>query len=989
MSMKTIKMNGLKILLVISTLMAGALHAETYRVNIGGGAYTDVGGNNWTADAGCDTGNLSSNLGPIQGTLDEFLFLTNRWDSGALPEMTCSYVVQPGDYQVTLYFAETNTNNFTIGARVFDVNIEGALAFGGIDMFLEAGGNTALLKTTTVTVNDGQLDIQFLHQAKNPLIKAIEILPVGGGGNTAPVITTSPATGATVGVPYSYDVDATDSVGDTLQYFLDVSPTTMTIDVNTGVISWTPVTGDEGSQPVTVRVQDQGGLEDIQSYTLTVVAPSAQSPIRVNIGGAAYTDSNGNNWSADTGCNTGTLSSNLGPIQGTLDEFLFLTNRWDSGAAPEMTCSYAVQSGDYQVTLYFAETNTNNFTVGARVFDVNIEAALVFSGVDMFLEAGGNTALLKTTTVTVADGQLDIQFLHQVKNPLVKAIEIVPAGGGGNTAPVITTSPVTNATVGVPYSYDVDATDSVGDTLQYFLDVSPATMTIDANTGVISWTPVAGDEGLQSVTVKVQDQGGLANTQTYSLTVAGAVQLPIRVNIGGGAYTDSNGNNWSADAGCNTGNLSSDLGPIQGTLDETLFLTHRWDSGTAPEMTCSYNVPNGAYEVTLYFAETNVNNFTNGARVFDVTMEGILEFSGVDMFQEAGGNTALLKTTTLTVTDGQLNIQFLHQVKNPLVKAILIRDLPTGACSSTPRTQVLNGILPVSGGTGTETLVFSIQSNGSLGTATITDAATGQFQYLPNGNAWGADTFTYQVVGLPGGTVVNTYTVILEPRIMPLGDSITTGVEDGSNLANILPPDNLRVGWRLPLYNDLVTGGYAFNLVGGQNHGSGYSSFDPNHEGHGGWTATDIAWGQVGYPTDGVRAWLEANPADFILLHAGTNGLVAGGDIEIEAILDEIDIWENSPGGNSVMVILAQIIDQNPINPVVTTFNANVLAMADDRISNPLNPAYPDNIVVVDQQSALVYPADIQDGVHPNPTGYTKMKNVWKTPLNMLLPLCP
>ncbi len=397
------------------------------------------------------------------------------------------------------------------------------------------------------------------------------------------------------------------------------------------------------------------------------------------------------------------------------------------------------------------------------------------------------------------------------------------------------------------------------------------------------------------------------------------------------------------------------------------------------------------YEVTLYFTESNPNNLKVGARVFDIAIEGLLEFDNLDIYREAGANTALLKTTTVNVTDGQIDIRFLHQVKNPLIKAIQIRESPTGACSATARTQALNGVLPVSGGTGTETLLFSIPAggNGSMGTATITDATTGQFRYQPDGSGWGSDSFQYKVEGLPGGTVTNTYTVIVEPRMMPLGDSITTGVEVGGSEANIIPTADLRVGWRLPLYNDLVAEGYAFDFVGGRNHGWGYSPFDSDHEGHGGWTATDIAWGQVGYPTDGVRAWLEATPADIILLHAGTNGLVAGGDIEVEAILDEIDIWESSPGGNPVTVILAQIIDQNPINPDVTAFNANLLTMADERISNPSDPAYPDDIVVIDQQSALTYPNDLQDSRHPKPAGYVKMKNRWKEPLNVLLPLCP
>ncbi|MGB5409828.1 MAG: hypothetical protein WBN43_23960, partial [Thiogranum sp.] len=169
--------------------------------------------------------------------------------------------------------------------------------------------------------------------------------------------------------------------------------------------------------------------------------------------------------------------------------------------------------------------------------------------------------------------------------------------------------------------------------------------------------------------------------------------------------------------------------------------------------------------------------------------------------------------------------------------------------------------------------------------------------------------------------------------------------------------------------------GYTFDFVGSFSDGSALLS-DSDHEGHGGWTAFDIAWGQ-NPPSDGVFVWLNNNPADIILLHAGTNDFANTTEFDIADILDEIDRWENSAGGNPVTVILARIIDQDPFNGVVTTFNNNVRAMAEDRFNNPLNPAYPDDIIIVDQQAALSYPADMSDSVHPNDNGYARMANVW------------
>ena len=62
------------------------------------------------------------------------------------------------------------------------------------------------------------------------------------------------------------------------------------------------------------------------------------------------------------------------------------------------------------------------------------------------------------------------------------------------------------------------ATDTIGDTFTYSLLTGPAGMTISA-TGLINWTPANIQFGPSPVTVRVADQGGLAATQSFSVTV--------------------------------------------------------------------------------------------------------------------------------------------------------------------------------------------------------------------------------------------------------------------------------------------------------------------------------------------------------------------------------------------------------------------------------------------------------------------------------------
>lgn len=75
------------------------------------------------------------------------------------------------------------------------MKIEGSTVFNDLDVFSQAGGrNNALVKSATVFVNDGTLNIEFLHVQQNPMICGIEILSSSGGGP-------APAPAPTLNIP--------------------------------------------------------------------------------------------------------------------------------------------------------------------------------------------------------------------------------------------------------------------------------------------------------------------------------------------------------------------------------------------------------------------------------------------------------------------------------------------------------------------------------------------------------------------------------------------------------------------------------------------------------------------------------------------------------------------------------------------------------------------------------------------------------------------
>ncbi|MFH1845527.1 MAG: LamG-like jellyroll fold domain-containing protein, partial [bacterium] len=88
--------------------------------------------------------------------------------------------------------------------------------------------------------------------------------------------------------------------------------------------------------------------------------------------------------------------------------------------------------------------------------------------------------------------------------------------------PVIISSPVTDATVGLPYSYDVDASGYPAPT--YALTTAPAGMTIDPASGLIQWTPP--DTTDASVTVEATNTAKGVDSQSFTIVVEEAPPCP-------------------------------------------------------------------------------------------------------------------------------------------------------------------------------------------------------------------------------------------------------------------------------------------------------------------------------------------------------------------------------------------------------------------------------------------------------------------------------
>lgn len=297
--------------------------------------YTDSLGHIWEPDYYYISGR-SFRTNPavsIGGTEDDELYLSGRYSHPADPPMVYDIPLQEGRYRVIMHFTDTYKPTSEPNKRVFNVLMEGMVAFQELDIVKEAGGpNKALQKSVTAVVNDGSLTIEFQSRKQNAALSAIEI-------------------------------------------------------------------------------------HAVQESLL---------PIFLTAGGADFIDSFGNEWKADTGYyDNGRAFSRARRIKGTNKEQLYQSQRY-SKKANAMTYEIPVPgAGRYDVYFHFCELNRKVKTPGKRVFNVNVDGSTIFRDVDVFAETGGAfRPLVKKTTVETTNSVLKIEFVRNIRNPILSGIEV-------------------------------------------------------------------------------------------------------------------------------------------------------------------------------------------------------------------------------------------------------------------------------------------------------------------------------------------------------------------------------------------------------------------------------------------------------------------------------------------------------------------------------------------------------------------------------------
>jgi PKD repeat protein/glucose/arabinose dehydrogenase len=517
--------------------------------------------------------------------------------------------------------------------------------------------------------NDGDLDIVSIGW--NTIIPRIfenKTINADDPVNIDPLVLNPGIQLVDEGAVVQLQIDASDpNAGDVLTYSATNLPSDLTIDSTTGLISGTS-TAAPGTYSVTVRATDQEG--GFGETTFDFIIGDFAPLIRINAGGPDVTFGS-EEWVEDIYFNDGLTFSTDSEIANTENDAIYQTERFSENNAATLTYEIPVPSnGTYGVRLHFAEIFFNE--ASARVFDVDIEngeGTLV--DYDIIPAANASfTAVIETFLVTVNDGTLSIVFTDTIEAAKISGIELL--GNDANVAPDVINPG--NQTIFSNSDADIQiVANDIGDVLTYSAEGLPAELEIDAATGVISGT--ATDQlGDYSVTVRATDQDDLFDEETFTLTIIDFPN-PLFINAGGPAV-DFNDENWIADQYFTGGTDDfSVTDPIAATENDEIYQTERFGSAFSYEVA----VPNNTeYEVRLHFSE----NFftTSGSRVFDVAIEdGQAVLVDYDIYSAAGeaAFTAVVESLIVTVTDGNLSINFTSDVNNAKISGIeIIRRQP-------------------------------------------------------------------------------------------------------------------------------------------------------------------------------------------------------------------------------------------------------------------------------------------------------------------------
>ena len=502
--------------------------------------------------------------------------------------------------------------------------------YNGVDSF-----------TVSVTDDDGNTAVQVVSLVITQVDDAASF-----GGDV---------TGSTAeGVAVTGTITAADAIdGLTAPNFkiaTDAVQGAATIDAATGVWTYTPADNYNGVDSFTVSVTDDDGNTAVQVVSLVITQVDDAASFGGDVTGST----------AEGVAVTGTITA---------------ADAIDGLTAPNFKIATDAVQGAATID---AATGVWTYTPADN-----------YNGVDSF-----------TVSVTDDDGNTAVQVVSLVITQVDDA-----ASFGGD---------VTGSTAeGVAVTGTITAADAIdGLTAPNFkiaTDAVQGAATIDAATGVWTYTPADNYNGVDSFTVSVTDDDGNTAVQVVSLVIT---QVDDAASFGGDV----------------TGSTAEGVA-VTGTITAADAI----DGLTAPNFKIATDAVQGAATID---AATGVWTYTPADN-----------YNGVDSFTvsvtDDDGNTAV-QVVSLVITQVDDAASFGGDVTGSTAEGVAVTGTITAA-------DAIDGLTAPN---------FKIATDAVQGAATI-DAATGVWTYTPADNYNGVDSFTVSVTDDDGNTAVQVVSLVI------------------------------------------------------------------------------------------------------------------------------------------------------------------------------------------------------------------------------------
>ncbi|WP_245319776.1 DUF4082 domain-containing protein [Bradyrhizobium sp. LMTR 3] len=419
-------------------------------------------------------------------------------------------------------------------------------------------------------------------------------------------------------------------------------------------------------------------------------------------------------------------------------------------------------------------------------------------------------------------------------------------------------------------------TDPNGDplTITGVSDAINGTVSFNAQTNVVTFTPTTGYTGAASFSYGISDGRGGTATATANLTVTtpsvslfsssdtpaalsdpDATQVNLGVRFTSSAAGTINGIKYYKGAG-DTGTHAGSLWSSTGTLLATATFTNETSSGW---QTVTFSNPVSITAGTTYVASFHSNgHYTSTGNYFTTArVNGPLTAPAASNGVYTYGTGNLFPTSTFGATNYWVDVLFSPASSGANQAPIAANDSGFGVTQDSSITIAASALLANDTDPDGDDLTITGVSNGVNGTASF-NAQTNAITFTPNSGYTGPASFTYDISDGRGGTANATASLTVNAAsasIVSLFSSNPT-----PSLVSVNDPNSVELGLKFQASSTGDVTGLRF-YKGASNTGTHVAHL---------WTSTGTLLATATFTNETASGWQQVNFATPVTISAGT-----------------------------------------------------------------------------------------------------------------------